>query len=55
MEGTTEIIILKVVTKASVESPRGPEMEAVVNEDMGEMDDQNSLSGDRKYRAIVEV
>ena len=51
---TTEIILPKVVTKASAESPRGPEMEAGVDEDMGEMADQNSLSGDRKYRAIIE-
>ena len=40
--------------EASAGSPRGREMEAGVNEDIGEMAEQNSLHGDGKYRAITE-
>ena len=40
--------------EASLGYPRGPEMEAGVNEDIGEMAEQNSLHGDGKYRAITE-
>ena len=40
--------------KASSGYPRVPEMEAGVNEDIGEMEEQNSLHGDGKYRAITE-
>ena len=38
--------------EASAESPRGTEMEANVNENIGETDQRNSLHGDGKYRAM---
>ena len=38
----------------SAESPRGPKMEASVNEDTEEMAERNTLHGDGKYRAITE-
>ena len=50
----TEVILPKVVTEASAESPRGTEMEAGVNEDMGEMAERKALHGDGKYDPITE-
>ena len=50
----TEVIISKVVMDKSAESPRGPKMEASVNEDTEEMAERNTLHGDGKYRAITE-
>ena len=48
------VILPKVVTKASAEPPRGPTMEAGVNEYMREMEKLKAMCGDGKYRAITE-
>ena len=49
----TEFILPRLVMEASAESPRGPEMEADVNENIGETAQGNSLHGDGKYRAMT--
>ena len=51
----TEVILPKLVSEVSAESPRGPEMEAGSNKNMGEISERNFLHGGGKYRAITEV